>query len=152
MMASNAWWAYGSDFKVGNDATGTETFATVAEVLDISGPSMSRDTIEVTNQDSASGWREYIAGWRDAGEISISANWIPAGATQDGTTGILSKFLDSDLHNYQIITPQCDGTETYTISMTGIVTGFGVNLPLTEQAKVDFSIKLTGAVTIAETA
>lgn len=149
-MASNAWWAYGSDFKVGNDGT-TETFATVAEVLDISGPNMTMDTIEVSSQDSANGWREYIAGWRDAGEVSISANWIPASSTQDGTAGILSKFLDSDLHNYQIITPQCDGTETYTITLRGIVTGFNVNLPLTEQAKVDFSIKLTGSVGIAET-
>ena len=148
-MASNAWWAYGSDFKVGNDGT-TETFATVAEVLDISGPNMSQDTIEVSSQDSANGWREYIAGWRDAGEVSISANWIPSSATQDGTTGVLSKFLDSDTHNYQIITPVgSDGTGSVTISMTGIVTGFGVNLPLTEQAKVDFSIKLTGAVTFS---
>ena len=154
MMASNAWWAYGSDFKIGDDGT-TEVFTTVAEVLDISGPNMSRDTIDVSNQDSTGGWREYIAGFRDAGEISLSANWIPVSATHDGTDGILSKFLDSVTHNYQIVTADdgsAGGTGTFTIGMTGIVTGFAVNLPLSEQAKIDFSIKLTGAVTIAVTA
>jgi predicted secreted protein len=147
-MASNAWWAYGSAFKVGNDGT-PETFAKVAEVLDISGPNMSMETIDVSSQDSVNGWREYIAGWRDAGEISISANWIPAAATQDKTTGILSKFLDNDTHNYQIVTASNGSSGTITIGLTGIVTGFGVNLPLTEQGKVDFSIKLTGKVTFS---
>jgi predicted secreted protein len=148
MMTSNAWWAYGSLFKVGNDGT-AEVFATVAEVLDISGPTMTRETIDVSSHDSAGGYREFIAGWRDGGEVSVTANWIPVSATQDDTTGILSKFLDDDLHNYQILVPDgSEGSGKTLIELSGIVTNFGVSLNLNEQAKVDFTIKISGEVEI----
>lgn len=145
---SNAWWAYGSDFKIGDDGT-AELFTTVAEVIDISGPSMSRDAIDVTNQDSTNGWREFIPGFRDGGEVSISANWIPVSSTQDATSGILSKFTDNVLHNFQIVTSDDGSGGTMDIDFAGIVTQFNPSLPITEQGKLDFTIKISGAVTIA---
>jgi len=149
-MAGNAWWAYGSKFQLGNDGT-VETFATVAQVIDIGGPSMTRDVIEVSNQDSVNGFREFIPGWRNGGEISVTANWIPASSTQDGSVGILSKFLDDDVHNYKIITPSdgSDGTAGVTVTFSGIIVNFGLNLPLNEQAKVDFGIQITSNITVS---
>jgi len=52
MAESNAWWAYGSTYKLGDGAT-EENFTAVAEVRDITGPNMTRASIDVTNQD---GW------------------------------------------------------------------------------------------------
>ena len=144
---SNAWWAYGSQLKIGDDGT-TENFTKVAEIIDIGGPSMSRDAIEVTSQDSANGWREYIPGLKDAGEVNVSANWIPASGTHDGSTGVLSKFVDDDLHNWQIITAS-DGTVSLTIAFSAIVTSLNVDLPLEEQAKMDFTLKITGKPTFS---
>ena len=43
------------------------TFAAVAEIPSISGPNMTRDTIDVTDLDSTGGYREFIAGFRDGG-------------------------------------------------------------------------------------
>jgi predicted secreted protein len=145
---SNAWWAYGSEFKIGDDGT-SETFTAVAEVIDISGPSMTRDAIDVTNQDSTSGWREFVPGMRDGGEVSITANWIPVNATHDGTSGILSKFTDDVLHNFQIITADDGSSGSMDIDFAGLVTNFNPTLPLTEQGQLDFTIKISGAVTIA---
>ena len=147
---SNAWWAYGSQLKIGDDGT-TEVFTKVAEIIDISGPDMSRDVIDVTNQDSPDGWREFIPGLRDGGEIGVTANWIPADATQDATDGVLSKFEDDVLHNWQIITANDGSSGTMTISLAAIVTRFNVNLAMEEQAKLDFALKVSGAVTIAAT-
>lgn len=149
-MASNAWWAYGSELKIGDDGT-TETFTKIAEIIDIDGPSMSRDAIEVTSQDSTSGWREFIPGMRDGGEVSITANWIPVHATQDGTSGVLSKFTDDVLHNWQIITAGDGSSGTIDIDFAGIVTDFSISLPMEEQAQLEFTLKISGAVTIDTT-
>lgn len=148
---SNAWWAYGSQLKIGDDGTTTETFTKVAEIQDIDGPSMSRDAIEVTSQDSASGWREFIPGMRDGGEVGITANWIPAAATQDGSAGVLSKFTDDDLHNWKIVTADDGSSGTMDIDFAAIVTDFNVSLPMEEQAQLEFTLKISGAVTIATT-
>ena len=145
MAASNAWWAYGSTFKLGDGAT-SESFTAVAEVLDISGPDMTRDSIQITNQDSDDGSREYLPGWRDGGTVSFDANWLPSNATQDGSTGLLSHYEDDDNHNYQIVTPTAVGK---TISFAGHVVGMPPSLPFQEQAKINFSIKLSGKPTIA---
>jgi predicted secreted protein len=145
MAASNAWWAYGSTFKLGDGAS-PEVFTAVAEVRDIPGPNLTRDSIEVTNQDSDDGWREYIPGWRDGDSVTIQANWLPSNATQDDSTGMLSHFEDDDNHNYQIVTPTAIGI---TIEFAGHITGMPLNLPLTEQAQVEFTVKISGAVTIS---
>ena len=144
---SNAWWAYGSELKIGNDGT-AETFTKVAEIQDIDGPSMTRETIEVTSQDSANGWREFIPGMRDGGEVGISAYWIPAGATHDGSAGVLSKFLDDDLHNWQIVTAGDGSSGSMDIEFAAIVTDFNISLPMEEQAQVEFTLKISGAVSI----
>lgn len=144
---SNAWWAYGSELKIGNDGT-AETFTKVAEIQDIDGPSMSKDTIEVTSQDSANGWREFIPGMRDGGEVGITANWIPASATHDGSVGVLSKFLDDDLHNWQIVTAGDGSSGSMDIEFAAIVTDYNISLPMEEQAQVEFTLKISGAVSI----
>jgi len=145
MATSNAWWAYGSTFKIGDGAT-AEAFTAVAEVLDIDGPSMSRDSIEVTSQDSDNGWREKIPGWRDGDSVTVQANWLPSDTTQDGTTGMWEQFNDNVNHNFQIVTPTAVGI---TISFAGHISGFPLSLPLEEQGQVEFEIAISGAVTIA---
>ena len=151
-MASLAWWAYGSALKIGDDGT-TEVFTKIAEIIDIGGPNMSKDAIEVTNHDSTSGWREFIPGLRDGGEISVTANWLPEAATQDESAGVLSKFLDDDLHNFQIVTSGAgDGSSgTMDIDFAAIVTAFNMNMPVEEQGQLEFTLKISGAVTVAAT-
>ena len=147
MAASSAFWPYGTKLKIGNDGT-TETFTAVAEVKDITPPQLSKDSIEVTSQDSTNGFREFIPGWKDSGEVSFEGNWIPTHATQDGTTGVLASFNDDDNHNWQIVLPN-DGTVAgLTVGFTGHVINFEPDLPLEDAAALSVSIKVTGAITI----
>jgi hypothetical protein len=140
---SNAWWAYGSEFQIGTTK--------VAEVIDISGPSMSKDAIDVSHNDGTAGdgWRVFIPGFRDGGEIGVSANWIPVDSTHDGSTGILGVFEGNSLQSFRIVTADDGSSGTVTISFNGIVTSFNPTMPLTEQGKLDFTIKVSGAVTFA---
>lgn len=147
-MASNAWWAYGSSFKLGDGATPTEAFTAVAEIKDIDGPNLTRDSIETTSQDSTDGWREYIPGWRDGDTITVQANWLPSDATHDGTTGMLSHFNDDDNHNYQIVTPTAVNK---TIAFAGHITGMPISIPMENQGQIEFQIKISGAVNISAT-
>ena len=141
---SSAFWAYGSKIKLGDGGT-PEVFAEIAEVMDITPPAMSRDAIEVTNQQSADGWRENIPGWRDGDEVSFNCNWLPDDTTHDETTGMLSTFNDDDLHNWQILLPDA----VTTVSFCGFLTNFEPDLPFEEQGQLSITVKVSGKVTIA---
>ena len=41
----------------------------VAQVTSISGPSLSADTIDITNHASTDGYREFVQGLKDAGHL-----------------------------------------------------------------------------------
>ena len=138
-MTSSANWAFGTLFKIG-DAADPEVFATVAEVLEITPIDMERDSIEVTNHDSADGYREFIPGLRDAGEFTIKANWLPANATQDGTTGLLKQWDDDNTHNFELLL--ADGATKR--AFTGFLTQYKNDTPLEEQQTLECKIKLTG--------
>lgn len=146
-MASNAWWVYGSEFQLGDAAT-PEVFTKVAEVIDIDGPGMTRDSTEVTNEDSSDGYREFIPGWRDGDTVTVNANWLPTDSTQDDSTGTLSHYNDDSNHNYRIVTPAAVGI---TISLTGHITGHPFSLAMEEQAQVEFEVKISGKPSVATT-
>ena len=142
-MTSSAFWAYGSLLQIGDGAT-PEVFTAVAEITDLTPPNMARDSIEVTGYSSTSGYREFIAGWRDGGEVSLTANWLPTNATHDDDTGLLEQWDDDDLHNYRIVLPDTLAT----IAFSGFLTAFEPELPRDEQGKLNCTIKISGAVTI----
>jgi len=47
----------------------------IAEINSITGPSMSRDTIDVTSLSSTGGYREFIGGFRNPGTVQLSMNF-----------------------------------------------------------------------------
>jgi predicted secreted protein len=144
MTTSSAIWAYGSLLQIG-DAAASENFTTVAEITELTPPAMSRDDIDVSNNSSSDGYREFIPGWRDGGEVSAKANWLPTNTTQDYTTGLHAQFNDNVKHNYKIILP----STLITISFSGFLTAFEPDLPLEEQAQLSFTIKISGKPTVA---
>jgi len=143
-MTSSAFWAYGSLLQIGDGAT-PEVFTAVAEITDLTPPNMARDSIEVTGYSSTSGYREFIAGWRDGGEVSLTANWLPTNATHDDDTGLLEQWDDDDLHNYPDCSTRHIGDNRNSLEF---LTAFEPELPRDEQGKLNCTIKISGAVTI----
>jgi len=117
-MATSAHSAFGTYLKMG-DGGDPETFTTIAEVKDISGPSLTTETEDVTSHDSPSGHIERIATLIDTGEISFDINLIPAGATHNETTGLAAAARDKLAHNFKVVFP----TGSKMISGPAIVTG-----------------------------
>lgn len=142
-MTTAAIWAYGSILQIGDGAV-SENFSAIAEITELTPPSMSRDDIDVTSHQSSDGYREFISGLRDGGEVSFKANWLPTNSTQDGTTGVLESFNDNVNHNWKVILP----STLITISFVGFVTEFNPDLPIDAQADLSCTIKVSGKPTV----
>jgi hypothetical protein len=140
---TQAFWAYGSIIQLGDAAT-PEVFTAIAEITELDFLDMNRDKIVVTNHSSPDGYHEKLPGMRDAGKIAVKANWLPNNATQDETTGILSKFNDNVLHNMKIIA----AGSIVTAAFAGYISDFKAALPLEKQGELEFSVEISGKPTI----
>jgi predicted secreted protein len=139
---TSAIWAYGSQLKLGDGAV-SESFTAIAEITELTPPNESRDDIEVSNMSSSNGTREFISGWRDGGEVTFKANWLPTNSTQDKTTGLRATYNDNLNHNWQIVLPG----SVLTISFAGHLSTLESELPLDGAATLSGKIKVSGEIT-----
>lgn len=137
---SNAISGVGTLFKRGDGAS-SETFTTVAECYNIDGPTQSREKIEVTSFDSTGGRREFIPGFIDSGEITVSMNF-----TRDEFETIRADFEDVDAtQNYQIVLPDTGAT---TLGFTAFPIGMPMAIPFDDRVTLTVTYALTGEITL----
>ncbi len=139
---SDAFWAYGSQIQAGDGAV-SEAFTSVSEVKKLTPPKLSRAVIDVTHMLSPNGYKEYIPGWRDGGEMNYEANWLPTDATQDAVTGLHASFNDNLVHNWRLLIP-----DVLYISFSGFITAHEPDTPLEDGAKIAGTIKISGEPTV----
>lgn len=129
------------------DPAGGSSYTAIGQVESIGGPSLSRDSIDVTTHDNANTWRSFIKGLKDGGEITFSIIYDPALATHDFSTGLLSDFdEDSVIPNWRLIFPDTANT---TWTLPGFLTAFNVNEAIDDAIKADITIKVSGTPTLA---
>jgi predicted secreted protein len=137
--------AKGTLLKIG-DGGGSEVFTTIAQVMTISGPSLSMDTLDTTDHDAAS-FKTFVGSYRDGGEVTLEIHWDPATATHGVTTGLLKKFKDSSSPtNYQLVFPDTGAT---TWSFAALVTAFAPSAPHDGKLTASVTLKVSGAPTLA---
>ena len=68
-------------------ATGTTTAATLTNVTGVSGLDSEVEVIDVTSHDSSGRYREKVASFIDAGQLTFDVNFDPNSATHRATTG-----------------------------------------------------------------
>lgn len=140
--------SFGTFLKIGNGGTPTETFTTIAEVRDISGPSFAVGTEDVTNHDS-NGWREHIPTIIEGGEVTFDINFV-GGATQGFASGSLyDDMVDKTKRNFQIVLPAGVGSSNDTGSFAAYVTGFELSAPVEGVLTASVTLSITGSVTWA---
>lgn len=130
-MARNAFGSKLSYYK-------SSAFVDVAEVTNISGPSVSRDSIETTHHQSTGGFREFIPGLKDAGEVSIDINWDPATTSH---ADLYASLTATDNGQFRITFA---GTPASTFTFYGHVTGFDATAPIDDRLTASVTIKLSG--------
>src|SRR4051812_14284230 len=123
-MTTSARIGYSTLFKSGNGAV-PEVFTTLAEVTGITPPAMSRDTVDATHELSPGAWREFIAGLKDGGEVSLDLNFVAGGTAAASLMAELDIDGPSASINRQIIFPDA----SY-FTFAGILTGFEPDAPI----------------------
>ena len=118
------------------------SWADIAEVNSISGPTMSRETIDVTSLDSTGGYREFIGGFRDGGTVSLAMNF-----TIVTYTLMKGDFDDNADKNYEILLQDAAGTFV-SIEFTGVVTECPVEITPDDKVTSSVTIKVSGEVTL----
>ena len=137
--------AFGTLLKIGDGNGGSETFATIFEVLDIDGPSMSLDTIDATSHSSSGAWGEIVPSFLRPGEVTFSVNYHPTNATHNASTGLLRDFKNRTKRNFQIVFP--DGFST-TWQFAAYVTNASPAMPVADKLTQDFTLAITGQPTL----
>ena len=119
--------------------------AIVAQLDTIGGVSVTADSIEVSSHQSTDGFKEFIAGMKDAGEVPVSG-WFKF----DDTTGQIAMFTDFSAGSIKtgIVTFPTSTGVTWTFSAFITALEIGTNaidgaIPFTA------TVKITGVPTFA---
>jgi predicted secreted protein len=121
---------------------GTNIFATgyeLAELTTISGPNATADTIEATSHNSDDWFREFIAGVKDGGEITLEGNAIFDPATSKHEERLTDLTLGTQRLFY-VIFPSAIAEWTF----YGNVTAFTTEAPYDDKLPISFTVKVTG--------
>ena len=129
----------------------TSTAAGIGELTNISGPTMSAEQIDVSSHDSVGNYREFVAGFLDAGEISLEGNLTADG----GADTLVGYFGDRGTHHFHVLFP-ATGTSTggdmdehqsgfyMRWVFYGQITGVETAAPYDDKASFSASVKVSG--------
>jgi predicted secreted protein len=107
------------------------------ELLSVTPPSPTRDTIDTTHHESSGDYREFISSLIDAGEATALVHYVPGGA---GDTLLNEAFADGDLRGFAIDVNSATATQQR-IAGSVLVTGY-------EKADVVIDDKMTATLTL----
>jgi predicted secreted protein len=130
---------------------GTELRISIAAVFtvvpwcqSITGPDETFDIIDVTTHSSVGGYREFITGLADGGELSCTLNWHDDEAAH---AALQAALTNRELTSFQLFWP---GYDTLNLAdFDGYVTGLTRASPTDAQITRDLTIKITGPVSVS---
>jgi predicted secreted protein len=112
-------------------------WTTVAEVVKVQNTGSKADLADVTNFDSPSSFREFLATLVDSGDVAVDCNFIAGNATQ--------QILETDFNNqtlgwYMIVLPNSLGQAQF----QAYVSSKDFDFPVEKQATRSIKLKITG--------
>ena len=123
------------------DGEEPEVFTAIADITNLSGPGLSRETLDDTSHGSPDGWMEFLGGLKDPGEVSADINYQPA--LHDV---LVADFDDTAPRNNKIVFPDVPAT---TWSFPAIITGFEPETPYDDKAAAALTFKVSGKPVIS---
>lgn len=118
----------------------------VLELTGISGPSEARDLIDVTNHDSANGFREFVAGPVTGGEIAVEGNFVASDSA--GQITLHTDMQGGTSRTAWIVAPMSVGAA---LSFTAFAKGFDMSFPYDNKLGISGSLQVSGKPTLYTT-
>lgn len=110
----------------------------VSKVVNIDGPSMSRETVDSTTLDNTDGYRTFIGSLRDAGTVSFTMQFTRA------TYEKMKADFESDVvQTYEILLPDAEMTS---LELDGLVTELPLSIEIDSIITCEVTIKISGKV------
>jgi hypothetical protein len=120
---------------------------TVALQTEQDGPGLVNELLETTNFGSTNGFREYIAGPKDGGEIKATIHYDPTDASHDGATGLVAD-ANANPSPSRAFSVNWGGIGT-TWSGNAIITEFMPKGSFEDTLQAEVTFKVTGSMTVA---
>ncbi len=117
------------------------TYTAIAQVRDISGPSLQQEATEVTAR-GGNMWREYVGGLKNGGDVSLDALFDPALATHGAAAapGIVYMLNNGTLGDFQMVF-----SGGVTCTFFALVTAVDPKSPMGDALTADVKLKVSGA-------
>jgi len=109
------------------------TYTSIAELTSIDGPDFTVADVDVTTLLSTGRWKEFLAGFKDGGTVSVEANY------NSTSYGILFARLGNSAEAWKLIL-----SNSSSITFSGHLTGLKLGVPFEEEVSQPWSIKVTG--------
>jgi predicted secreted protein len=136
---------FGTLLKIGDGGT-PETFTTIAEVQNISGPGLKMETVDVTSHSSTGAWRQKVATLLDAGDVTFDVLFSPTAPTHSQTSGLLRDMKNRTARNFTLTFPNVGATVW---TFPAYVTGFEPGEPVDGALTASVTLTISGAPTLA---
>lgn len=112
-----------------------------ADIVSVSGFNTQRTSVDVSHLNSPNQWKEFLAGMKDAGEISIDVH-------HDADIDVDAVLYDLETDTLTLTFPLKAGQSTAaTFVCDAFCTGYQMNGPLDDRIAATVSFKLTGQPT-----
>ncbi|WP_019534211.1 phage tail tube protein [Paenibacillus ginsengihumi] len=131
-MTKRATRSIGTTFKLGTTPIG--------DLTAIGSPNVDTEEIDVTTLDSVGAYREYISGFKDAGEVTLSGYFVP---TDAGQAAAYAALESGEIQECEIEYPM--GASW---AFEGFVKNFTVTTELEEAIGFEVTIRVTGQPTL----
>ena len=117
-------------------------FTTIAELRDMSGPSMDRNEIETTPHNDT--MEAFVLGIRRMQPMTVTIGYLPGDSTHDELTGLMKAHIDSSRDIYRLTFP--DGSIWL---FSGYVKNITPDMPVDDGLTAEVTIRPTGLMSFA---
>jgi peptidoglycan/xylan/chitin deacetylase (PgdA/CDA1 family)/predicted secreted protein len=114
----------------------------IAEITSLECPTLEAEPIEITPLDTDTGYRTYINGFKDSGEVKIEGNFVTDSAGQRA----LKDVFESKTLSYFIINFPAEMVSSW--DFRGVVVEYSVSVEADEAISFECKIKVSGQTSL----